>query len=328
MPRQPSGRHASRRHPAHSPEGRRRTRLTRSVAVLLVTGALVAAGAAQYTVQRGDTLSAIAARFGTSVRQLAETNGVTDPNLIFAGTTLRISGTSAATSASGGASTTSTPAVQPSRPAPAQSSARTHAVARGETLTSIARRYGVTIRSLVETNNLRNPDRIVAGSSLRVGATPAGDGQSSAGPSAETASAAGAPRASLSRGEVGALIEDVATAHGWSPAFVKALAWQESGWNNAAVSHAGAIGIMQVMPGTGRFVSRTLAGRDLDLHDPEDNVLAGVLFLDYLHRLTGGDVERTLAGYYQGLGSVARNGMYTSTQRYVANVLALRERFR
>jgi N-acetylmuramoyl-L-alanine amidase len=87
------------------------------------------------------------------------------------------------------------------------------------------------------------------------------------------------------------------------------------------------VGIMQVMPGTGEFVSRELAGRDLDLEDPRDNVEAGVLFLQYLWELTDGDAEQTLAGYYQGLRSVAENGRYDDTERYIANVLALRDRF-
>ena len=82
------------------------------------------------------------------------------------------------------------------------------------------------------------------------------------------------------------------------------------------------------MPATGDFISRNLVGRDLDLHDPRDNVIAGVAFLQHLWELTDGDVERTLAGYYQGLLSVRVNGMYPSTVSYVANVLALRERFR
>jgi N-acetylmuramoyl-L-alanine amidase len=67
---------------------------------------------------------------------------------------------------------------------------------------------------------------------------------------------------------------------------------------------------MQVMPATGDFISEHLVGRRLDLHDPRDNVIAGVAFLQYLWELTDGDVRQTLAGYYQGLRSVRQNGMY------------------
>jgi N-acetylmuramoyl-L-alanine amidase len=184
-------------------------------------------------------------------------------------------------------------------------SAGAYTVAPGDTLTAIAARHGTTVADIVAENDLPDPDRIRAGDRLIV---------------PEPGAAA--------RGEVEDVLERVARDHGWSPAFVKALAWQESGWNPAAVSSAGARGVMQVMPETGRFISTQLVGRDLDLDDVEDNVTAGVVFLQYLWELTDGDPELTLAGYYQGLRSVAEHGTYDDTDRYIANVLALRERFR
>jgi N-acetylmuramoyl-L-alanine amidase len=180
----------------------------------------------------------------------------------------------------------------------------------GDTLSALAHQHGTTVDALVAANQLPDPDRIRAGQQLQL-------------PAAPTATAVPADRAA-----VGQLIEQVARERGWSPAFVKALAWQESGWNQQAVSSAGAIGIMQVMPDTGRFVSRELVRHDLDLRDPHDNVVAGVAFLQHLWELTDGDVELTLAGYYQGLRSVREQGMYPDTERYIANVLALRDRFR
>jgi N-acetylmuramoyl-L-alanine amidase len=185
-------------------------------------------------------------------------------------------------------------------------------VRSGDTLSALAQQHGTTVDALVAANGLADPDRIRAGQQLQLQL-----------PAAPTATAVPADRAA-----VGQLIEQVARERGWSPAFVKALAWQESGWNQQTVSSAGAIGIMQVMPDTGRFVSRELVGRDLDLRDPHDNVVAGVAFLQHLWELTEGDVELTLAGYYQGLRSVREQGMYQDTERYIANVLALRDRFR
>jgi LysM repeat protein len=182
-------------------------------------------------------------------------------------------------------------------------------VGPGDTLSEIAARSGTTTTALASANGISNPDHIRIGQRLTVPSTPG-------------------RAVSPSQAEVARLIEEISRANGWSPAFVKALAWQESGWNNEAVSSAGAIGIMQVMPDTGDFVSRHLVGRELDLHDPRDNVIAGVAFLEYLWELTGGDVHQTLAGYYQGLASVRQNGLYPSTESYIANVLALRERFR
>lgn len=185
-------------------------------------------------------------------------------------------------------------------------SGASYEVRPGDTLSGIAARHNTTVLELAVANDLQDPDYVQAGQRLRL------------------------PRAAApaDRAGTGRLIADVARPRGWSPAFVKALAWQESGWNNGRISSAGAIGIMQVMPETGRFISRELVGRPLDLHDPRDNVIAGVAFLQYLWELTGGDVKDTLAGYYQGLRSVRHNGRYPSTERYVANVLALRERFR
>lgn len=182
----------------------------------------------------------------------------------------------------------------------------------GDTLSAIAVANGSSVAEIAALNGIHDPDRILAGQELTL---------------PEPAEAGPAPAAGASVDDVGALLETTARAYGFSPRFVKAIAWQESGWQQDQVSSAGAIGIMQVMPGTGRFVSTELAGRDLDLDDPADNVEAGVRFLDYLWDLTGGDVELTLAGYYQGLASVSANGWYDDTERYVANVLALRDRF-
>jgi N-acetylmuramoyl-L-alanine amidase len=186
--------------------------------------------------------------------------------------------------------------------------AATYVVQPGDTLSAIAQRHGTTVDELTAANDLPDPDRIRVGQPLELPTAPAADVSD--------------------REATGRLIEQVARDHGWSPAFVKALAWQESGWQQEARSSVGAVGIMQVMPGTGRFVSDELVGRDLDLTDPHDNVVAGVAFLQHLWELTDGDVELTLAGYYQGLRSVRENGRYADTDRYIENVLALRDRFR
>lgn len=258
---------------------------------LLVAFAVGLAGSAHatVTVRRGETLWEIATRNGVAVAALAAANGIADPDRILAGLTLQLPGPG------GGA------LVGASR----------HTVAAGDTLTAIAGRYGTSVAEIVQANGLASPHGIHAGQRLAI-------------PAPVTASA---PTSTGSRTQVDALIERTARAYGWSPALVKALAWQESGWNNRAVSSAGAVGIMQVLPSTGRFVSENLVGRRLDLTDPQDNVLAGVAFLDYVHDLTGGQTRLTLAGYYQGLRSIQANGLYPDTERYVDTVLALRGRF-
>jgi soluble lytic murein transglycosylase-like protein len=119
----------------------------------------------------------------------------------------------------------------------------------------------------------------------------------------------------------------VASRNGVPAALASAVAWQESGFNNAMVSSANARGVMQVMPGTWTWVQENLAKRQLDPASPIDNVGAGVLYLGRMLAETGGDHALAAAGYYQGLASVRRIGMLPETQRYVANVLALRSRF-
>jgi len=110
---------------------------------------------------------------------------------------------------------------------------------------------------------------------------------------------------------------------GVNPALALAVAWQEAGWRHDRVSPAGAIGAMQIMPGTGQWMS-TMVGRRLNTKDLYDNVTAGVVLLRWLRDEAGPRVA--VAGYYQGLAGVRRHGMYSSTKRYVANVHALRKR--
>jgi len=118
------------------------------------------------------------------------------------------------------------------------------------------------------------------------------------------------------------------TAHqlGLDPALALAVAQQESGFQQSVVSGAGALGVMQVLPSTGRWLSREVVGRPLDLTRTRDNIIAGVALLRLLTRAA--PVPQAVAGYYQGLSSVRRNGMYPQTRQYVRSVLALRQRWR
>jgi LysM repeat protein len=108
-----------------------------------------------------------------------------------------------------------------------------------------------------------------------------------------------------------------------SPTLALAIAWQESGWQQHRLSSAHAIGAMQVLPATGRWLE-SYVDRPLNLYGLHDNARAGVVLLDILRGQTG--LRRTVAGYYQGLASVRAFGMYDSTRAYVRNVLAIRKR--
>lgn len=267
----------------------------RAVTALAVLLALALVGSANYTVRPGDTLLDISIRTGVKIADLRALNDIADPDLIYHGRRLTLRGASASPVA-----------------APASSAdGVVHTVAPGETALGLAVRYGSSVGAITSANELSTPHLIRIGERLLI---PGGS--------------AGTPRAAASsRAQMGALLDATARRYGMSPQFVKAVAWQESGWNPHVVSSANAVGVMQVLPSTGRFVSRHIVGRDLDLNDPADNVEAGVAFLRYLYRLADGDVDMTLAGYYQGLRSVRDNGMYDDTRRYIANIQALRSRF-
>ena len=109
------------------------------------------------------------------------------------------------------------------------------------------------------------------------------------------------------------------------PNLVLALAMQESGLQQHVISSTGAVGVMQVMPGTGKWVARYLLRRPVDLYKVEDNVAAGVRYLAQLLKVAR-STEEALAGYYQGLAAVRKRGMLPDTKAYVKNILTMRKR--
>ena len=114
--------------------------------------------------------------------------------------------------------------------------------------------------------------------------------------------------------ELDRIIFDAAQREGLDPRFVHAVIWQESKYIVAARSHAGAQGLMQLMPATAeRF------GCD-DVNDPKDNIEAGTKYLHWLLKRFDGNVELALAGYNAGEGAVDKyNGIppYNETRNYV-----------
>lgn len=127
-----------------------------------------------------------------------------------------------------------------------------------------------------------------------------------------------------SRGEVRRVVARTARRHGVDPQLALAVSWQEAGWQMHHVSSADAVGAMQVLPSTARWMEQ-YAGRRLHLRRLADNAEAGVLLLDVLGEHTG--ARRHLIGaYYQGLGAVREHGLYEETRAYVANVVAIERR--
>jgi hypothetical protein len=114
------------------------------------------------------------------------------------------------------------------------------------------------------------------------------------------------------------LIRRTATAHQVDAALVKAVMHIESAFNPHAVSHAGAQGLMQLMPDTAqRYGAR-------DIFDPKQNVRAGVLYLKDLQKLFKNNTRLVLAAYNAGENAVLRyRGVppYSETRDYVRKVM-------
>lgn len=116
------------------------------------------------------------------------------------------------------------------------------------------------------------------------------------------------------------LITEAAERHGLPPEFVHALVMTESAYKEAAVSPKGAIGLMQLMPGTARAL-------DADPYDVRQNIDAGTRLLrDLLLKYENDErqVSKALAAYNAGSGAVARYGgvpPYRETVNYIDKVL-------
>lgn len=92
--------------------------------------------------------------------------------------------------------------------------------------------------------------------------------------------------------------------NGVDPSLVAAVIMQESRFNPKAVSHAGAQGLMQFMPGTSGMVARQLGVSSYSMFDPETSIRFGAFHLKDLLDRYNGDIDRTLAGYNAGPGTV------------------------
>ncbi len=240
-----------------------------------------------YRVEAGDTLSGIADDAGVSVQTLRLANQLTNANVLAIGSLLTI-------------------------PTAAAEQQRTeinprHTVESGETLSTIADRYSVTVSALISENRLTNPNL------LRVGALLVIPAKQLPFPSVEVINA----------------VRRSANENRLDPYLVLGLSYLESGWQMDAVSHTGAIGMMQLMPETAlsAIVDYQLATTNWRT-SLLDNTRLGATYLSQLRQLSGGNLEIALASYYQGWRSVRDDGPLDETTQYVDDVLALAERFR
>ena len=302
----------------------------RKMMVFVALGGLVVSGTAAgrvHTIQRGETLGGIAGRYGVRLSALANANGLADPNRILAGSMLSIPSQAA-------------PALTPAATTAKKPAGSSHTIQLGETLGQVARRYGVSTTALADANGIANVDFVRSGTVLRIPsgvtatpsapARPTGQAIAAPMPPATLASARTSPRIVVppDRAVLRSTFLRFSRMVGVPSDLAMALAWQESGWQRHKVSSTRAVGVMQLMPDTVDFVSTILLGLPyrLDPRDPVANIRMGTRFLRYLLDANGGNVDRALASYYQGLRSVREHGMLDETRRFVANVKALRGR--
>jgi LysM repeat protein len=187
-----------------------------------------------------------------------------------------------------------------------------HVVRSGESLSSIARRYHTTVGKLARLNHLDPSHFLLIGTRLKV-------------PHARQVKVTHVAYRTQSVASVRALLDHWAAHYGVSVHLVRALAWMESGYNNALVSSVGARGIMQLLPSTFRFAETVLVRHRLH-HDSNGNVRAGVAYLAHLLHDFHGNTRLALAGWYQGEGAVRKHGLYKVSKTFVKDVLALEKR--
>ncbi|HXU24465.1 MAG TPA: LysM peptidoglycan-binding domain-containing protein [Tepidiformaceae bacterium] len=243
----------------------------------------------QHTVLPGETLSAIADQYGFTVDDLATVNNLTDPNLIFAGQTLEIG------------------AEVPAAYSPPSSADYT--VADGDTVTSIADHFGITVDALLGANTLTDPNIVLTGQDLSIplssGIVPM------------------VTPGSLNTGN-GEIVRQAEAEYGLPTGLLQALAWQESGWQQGITSDAGAMGITQIVPDTADWALNILGVDAANWQTSvTDNARMGAAILAFYMLGTGNDEHLSLAAYYQGWQSVQDIGILPETEAYVDNVLAM-----
>lgn len=259
-------------------------------------GARAGTGLGVYVVRPGDTLTWIAHRYGMSLRGLARLNNRPPYATLVIGTSLRVPGGHHAPR-------------RVVRPRAVHWPGR-YTVQPGDTLSGIAVRFGTSVGRVARANGLDPRGILLYGITLRVPA------------SVTHARVSAAP---VTHSSVLSSIDNWSAAYAVDPHLVRAVAWQESGFNPSLTSAAGAWGAMQIMPATWVYAEQVLIGHPV-AHTSDGDVQIGVAYLRSLLLRFGGDERLAVAAYYQGPGAVSRHGVLPSSTVYVDDVMSLRDR--
>jgi len=272
------------------------------------------AGTLAHAVTAGDTLWLIARRYGASVATIIAANGLDDPNKIYVGQSLVLTGASPATP-------------EEARPAPSTGApaASAHTVRPGETLFGIALRYGVESDALAANNRLSDPNLIRVGQELAI---PSGSDTSGSAPAPPSApDGAPSPSADNDVSSSATPLKDAfrrwSSSYGVPQDLLEALTWKESNWQPSITGPGGHLGIGQLSPDTVEFVEKRLLGLELDPLTVSDGVQLAARYLRYLTDRTHSDRD-ALAAWNQGLHGFLENGMSDSAAAFANAVLEIR----
>ncbi|PZQ87869.1 MAG: peptidoglycan-binding protein LysM [Leifsonia xyli] len=207
----------------------------------------------RYTIAKGDTISRIAAKFGVSTQSVLTANGLSWSSIIYPGQTIAIPSTTLAAENVSSVtpvtpstpSTPATPAAEPSTPVvstPAPVLSTSYLIKTGDTISSIAQKFGVTIQALLDANGLSRTSIIYSGRSLTIpGVTVVQDGTTATGLTDEMA---GNARIIIQVGrELGVPDRGIIIA--------LAAAMQESSMRNINYGDRDSLGLFQQRPSTG-----------------------------------------------------------------------------
>ncbi|MCU1418314.1 MAG: LysM peptidoglycan-binding protein [Schumannella sp.] len=197
---------------------------------------------AKYTIKRGDTISGIASRYGLSTQSVLALNGLTRSSIIYPGQVIKLSGSSIAITPVSQVDPTGDPPSTPPTSAPAPLIDNSYTIRAGDTVTSIAARFGVTVDAILAANGLTRASIIYAGRTLIIpGVVAAQDGSSVTPLTGEMAANAriiiqvGHELGVSNRGLIVAL----------------AAAMQESSLRNITYGDRDSVGVFQQRPSTG-----------------------------------------------------------------------------